>query len=741
MNKSRFILSFLSFLFINWDIYAQNYPSANLNDHEKVDSFLSIPFLPDPLINNEGTLKSPITQLAQWKTKRNWIKEQYQYWISGTIPPTPDSFTSTIVSERKESGVLIRMIELHFGPEQKGKLTMELMIPPSQKKLPVFMTQWNHRGWAQIAVRRGYIGCVYAGADDKDDSQNLSSLYPNYSFATLMKRAWIASRAIDYLYTMKEVDTSRIGITGHSRNAKQSLMAAAFDERIKAVVSSSGGTGGENPFRYTDDPYDNESIDDITKNFPDWFHPHLRLFIGKEDKLPVDQNSLMALIAPRGLMLSSAITESEGGPWGIEQTFNSVKKVYKFYTAENKLGILFRNGRHGTSARDIENYIDFFDYVFGRSLIAPENKLFYDYSFPKWVSQSKEHINPLDFPINKPEQRKISDAEFPSYLEETQKKIKWILGEEPHGISTKGEISIESDRQKGDYLADVIQESDPIPQAKKLVIGPYNAAGEYLWADLYYSQELKLKTDSQHQKLPLVIFLHEYAHTTGYRRRCESLINTFTQNGFAVLAFDMIGYGTRIEEFKNFYNRYPKWSIMGKMVADTRLLINDAFSRMAFIDTTNVFLVGYSLGGTVALLTSAIDNRIKGTAVVSAFDSWRNSDKETEGIKHFSHLHGLIPRLGFFINNENRIPVDFTEILSSITPRYLYVLAPTHDRHHPEKEVRSISEKTLKFYTQLKAPANFKFEQPNTYNRFTEDMQKEICTWMLSLMNAQLTIK
>src|SRR5690606_8112636 len=125
----------------------------------------------------------------------------------------------------------------------------------------------------------------------------------------------------------------------------------------------------------------------------------------------------------------------------------------------------------------------------------------------------------------------------------------------------------------------------------------------------------------------------------------------------------------------NFYQRYPQWSIMGKMVADTRMIINDVINRMDFIDKDNIFLTGYSLGGTVALFTAALDNRIKGTAVVSAFDSWRTNDIETEGIRHFSHIHGLLPRLGFFIGNERRIPVDFDEILAAIAPGYLMVIS------------------------------------------------------------------
>src|SRR5699024_3501639 len=116
-----------------------------------------------------------------------------------------------------------------------------------------------------------------------------------------MKRAWGASRVVDYLYRLPEVDTAAIALTGHSRNGKQSLMAAAFDERIKAVVSSSGGTGGESTFRWSDDRFNSESLEEITRKFPHWFSPRLREFAGREQNLPVDQNSLMSLIAPRGL--------------------------------------------------------------------------------------------------------------------------------------------------------------------------------------------------------------------------------------------------------------------------------------------------------------------------------------------------------------------------------------------------------------------------------------------------------
>ena len=49
--------------------------------------------------------------------------------------------------------------------------------------------------------------------------------------------------AVDILAALPEVDAARIGCVGHSLGAKETLYLAAFDERVKATVSSEGGIG------------------------------------------------------------------------------------------------------------------------------------------------------------------------------------------------------------------------------------------------------------------------------------------------------------------------------------------------------------------------------------------------------------------------------------------------------------------------------------------------------------------
>ena len=132
----------------------------------------------------------PVTTMEQWKEKREWMKRQLEYYITGTRPPEPDNVKATVLDEKKDGEVTLRTIELTFGPENRATLTVELMIPPGKGPFPVFLTQWTHREWAQVAVRRGYVGCVYAGADSKDDTEKYSEIWAGkYDFTRLMRRA------------------------------------------------------------------------------------------------------------------------------------------------------------------------------------------------------------------------------------------------------------------------------------------------------------------------------------------------------------------------------------------------------------------------------------------------------------------------------------------------------------------------------------------------------------------------
>jgi cephalosporin-C deacetylase-like acetyl esterase len=705
------------------------------------ESMPSIPFLPDPLILDEGGKNIPVKTMAQWKEKREWMKKQLEYYITGTYPPPPDNLKATVTDEKKNGGTTVRTVELTFGPGNQATLTLELMIPPGKGPFPVFLTQWNHREWAQVAVRRGYIGCVYAGADSNDDTEKYSEIWAGqYDFTRLMRRSFGAYRAIDYLYNLPYVDKDKIGITGHSRNGKLSLLAAAFDERITACIPSSGGTGAEVPWRFTSHNYDIEDIALLACAQPSWLHPRLRFFTGREHKLPVDQNLFMALIAPRGLMLSTAITEGASNPWGIEQAYHASQKVYKFLGAENNLAIRSRYGLHSVCARDMEDYIDFFDYVFKRSSHKPENRLFYNYTFEKWCEISGEKIDPMsyqakgidDLMTDEKSNAINSLTAWESKRADIRKRIQWALGEEPAGVTNPGPGSLEKGGRGEVSFGTFLERPRATPSMGVMAISPYNGFGDQLFGYLYYPLDEKGKI--KNIDLPVVIWLHEYDYSKGFNsyHQVEALLRSMVGNGYGVFMYDMIGFGNRIEEGTRFYDRYPHWSKLGKMVADVRGAV-DAIVNLDFVDETKVYVAGYSLGATVGLYSAALDERIAGAVSVCGFTPMRlnTPDKGTEGVKAYSHLHGLLPRLGFFVNNESHIPYDYHEILACIAPRPLLVIAPVIDKDAIPADVKNCVQQAGKVYSLYGNSDNVEAFYPDDYNRLSPEMRETMYSWLL----------
>ncbi|HID07462.1 MAG TPA: alpha/beta fold hydrolase, partial [Armatimonadetes bacterium] len=205
----------------------------------------------------------------------------------------------------------------------------------------------------------------------------------------------------------------------------------------------------------------------------------------------------------------------------------------------------------------------------------------------------------------------------------------------------------------------------------------------------------------------------------------------FARNGFVVFCYDQIGFGTRIEEVTHFYERHPKWSLLGKMVHDARAAL-DALEHLEFIDPKRVFVVGYALGGMVALHLCALDERPAGIASICGFTPMRldTPEKPTGGIRRWSHLYMLLPQLGFFIGHEERIPYDYHELLSLIAPRHCLIIAPQLDREATLQDVRQCIEVAHRVYEFLGVPERLQLITPDDYNRFGPEMQALAINWL-----------
>ena len=121
---------------------------------------------------------------------------------------------------------------------------------------------------------------------------------------------------------------ARVVLAGHSRNGKAALIAAGFDDRFAGVVSSSSGVLGAIPARLCCDRHGGEGVELLTRHYPEWYHPRLRFFSGREHRLPTDAHELLALVAPRPLLLSVAVNDPVESTAAARATAAVVEDVY-----------------------------------------------------------------------------------------------------------------------------------------------------------------------------------------------------------------------------------------------------------------------------------------------------------------------------------------------------------------------------------------------------------------------------
>ncbi len=123
----------------------------------------------------------------------------------------------------------------------------------------------------------------------------------------MAKMLYDALVAVDILAAMPEVDAERIGAIGHSLGAKEVLYLAAFDERVKATISSEGGIG---------------------TRFSNW---DAKWYLGPAIKEPAfthEHHELLALAAPRPFLLIGGDSADGDRGWPFIERALDVYRLY-----------------------------------------------------------------------------------------------------------------------------------------------------------------------------------------------------------------------------------------------------------------------------------------------------------------------------------------------------------------------------------------------------------------------------
>lgn len=184
--------------------------------------------------------------------------------------------------------------------------------------------------------------------------------------------AWGVSNVIDYFEKDPDIDARRIALTGCSRLGKTTMWAGARESRIAVVIASCSGEGGAALSRRNF----GETVAHLTAptRYPYQFAANYGKYADDVTKSPVDANLLIALIAPRPLLLSTGSTDNWSDPRGEFYAAVEAGPVYELLgkydlgtnvmpPAEkpiyNTLGYVMHDGGHGVLPQDWKYYLDF----------------------------------------------------------------------------------------------------------------------------------------------------------------------------------------------------------------------------------------------------------------------------------------------------------------------------------------------------------------------------------------------
>jgi hypothetical protein len=396
-------------------------------DLPSFDKLKANPDLPNPAVMLDGTR---VTTKADWEAKRRpELRAMFEHYMYGKYPAKPEKWTAKVLFEDAKAfggkGTL-REVEITFGPPEWPKIYLLVAVPNGKTPAPCFVGtnfQGNHclvadervritpewcyastpgvvknratatgRGkvldvWPfEQALEKGYAVATFYNGDIQPDRPDVREGMratiplapgglPGDETATIMWWAWGIHRAVDYLVTDKSIDAKRLAVVGHSRLGKTALLAGALDDRIAVVIPHQSGCGGAGPSRSQNPKA--ETVKRINTSFPHWFCPRFKVFNDDVTKLPFDQNCLVALCAPRPVLMTNAEEDQWANPGGQFDVLRAAAPAYELYDvakpvvadkmpeagklSDTRLGYFIRAGKHAMTPDDWKVYLAFCD--------------------------------------------------------------------------------------------------------------------------------------------------------------------------------------------------------------------------------------------------------------------------------------------------------------------------------------------------------------------------------------------
>lgn len=294
--------------------------------------------LPDPFKFMNGTR---MTRKEEWPCRRAEISALAQTFEYGMMPPPVTSVTGSYSSNTLTVTCSYGGKTISFA----GKIT-----PPGKGTPPYpaiitiggsFLnnTTLSNLGVALIDLPSTDIAAL-SGSSTRGQGKFYTLYGSNASAGSVMAYAWGCGRLIDALEKTPAagIDPKRMGVTGCSLNGKGALGCGAFEERIALTIPQESGSGGSGSWRIAQA---SSGVQPLAQAVQEncWFTSSFSQFGSQVNKLPTDHHEVIALCAPRAVL----IIENTSYTWlGAVSCWNDSNAAHEVWTAlgiPDKMGI------------------------------------------------------------------------------------------------------------------------------------------------------------------------------------------------------------------------------------------------------------------------------------------------------------------------------------------------------------------------------------------------------------------
>ena len=259
--------------------------------------------LTDPFEWSNG--RGHVSDLDDWRRRRAEIKAEVEHYEIGRKPDRPKDITASYANGTLTVNVMVNDNTLTLTsrvtlPEGEGPFPAMIGIGfgPGSGSLPADI--FTSRKIALIPFNFMQV----MAHQQKRGQEPINTLYPDLTdMGAYSAWSWGISRLIDGLELVADdlpLDLTHLGVTGCSFAGKMALFAGALDERIALTISQESGGGGAAAWRVSETL---GNVETLGRTDHGWFIEDMFQFSNAVDKLPHDHHELMAMVAPRALLV------------------------------------------------------------------------------------------------------------------------------------------------------------------------------------------------------------------------------------------------------------------------------------------------------------------------------------------------------------------------------------------------------------------------------------------------------